>query len=345
MATNSVASNHNNVTRILITGGCGFIGHHVAEHFFRKTNWEIIIIDKLNYASHGFSRFRDNELLFSPRVTILTWDLVTPISNGLMREIGDVDYVVHMAAETHIDKSIEDPVPFVRNNIDSTLHILEFARSQFSTLKKFFYFSTDEVYGSAPDGVSYKELDRHNPTNPYSASKSASENISLAYQNTYKVPIIVVNIMNAFGERQHTEKFIPKLIKMIRDDQEVKIHAYPDLVRPGSRFYIHARNIADGIMFLINNGVVGENYNISGEREVDNLELAQLVAKFQCKDLRYKLVDFHTARPGHDSRYSLDDTKIRTMGWNPPLGFEQSLQKVVEWSLLHPKWLDCWDEE
>ncbi len=326
--------------RVLITGGCGFIGHHVVEHLFRKTNWDLIIVDKLNYASFGLDRLRDINVINSPRVKVITWDLIEPFSEGILREIGSVQYIVHMAAETHVDNSISYPVEFINNNVKSTVNMLEYARSIKDTLDIFFYFSTDEVFGSAPDGVSYKEWDTHHPTNPYSASKSASEMLCLGYENTYKIPLMIVNVMNAFGERQHVEKFIPKVIKKILNDETVYIHSYPDKIRAGSRFYIHGRNIAAAVLFLIQHGTLGEKYNVVGEKEVDNLEMAQLIASIIGKPLKYEMVDFHSTRPGHDHRYALDGTKLFDMGWKLPLTFEESLRKTVEWTLQNKKWLE-----
>lgn len=325
--------------RILITGGCGFIGHHFVEHIHRKTNWNIVVLDKLTYASMGLERLRENELIHSSRIHIFTVDLCLPISQGLRKELGEFDYIVHMAAETHVDNSISDPVPFIQNNINSTLTILEFARTQ-SHLEKLFYFSTDEVYGPALNEKLFKENERHNPTNPYSASKSAAEQICFAYENTFKIPLISVNVMNAFGERQHVEKFIPKVIKNILLGKTTLIHAYPDKITSGSRFYIHARNISDAVMFLIEKGVIGETYNISGEKEISNLDLALKIAAIMKKNLQYDLVDFHSDRPGHDLRYGLDGTKLKQLGWMPPHSFDQSLENVVKWTIQNPKWLE-----
>ena len=326
--------------RVIITGGCGFIGHHVVEHFMRKTDWNLVIIDKLNYASFGFERLKDMDIINSSRVQILTWDLAVPFTQGMIHEIGKIDYIVHMAAETHVDNSIDHPVEFIDNNIKSTVNMLEFARLQKDHLKIFFYFSTDEVFGSAPDGHAYKEWDSHHPTNPYSASKSASEMLCLGYENTYKIPLMIVNVMNAFGERQHVEKFIPKVIKAVLNDEKVYIHSYPDKQRAGSRFYIHARNIAAAVLFMIQNGELGEKYNVVGEREVDNLEMAQMIADIIGKPLNYEMVDFHSSRPGHDHRYALDGEKLHSMGWRLPVSFEESLRNTVLWTLNNPKWLE-----
>lgn len=324
---------------ILITGGCGFIPSHFVEHVHRKTDWNIKIIDKLTYASNGLERLRDSGTLDSHRVKIFTFDLCNEFSEGLKKELGDINYIVHMAAETHVDNSISHPVEFIHNNVMSTVQLLEYART-LDKLEKFFYFSTDEVYGSAPGDIAYKETDRHNPTNPYSASKSSAEQICVAYENTYKIPLIMVNVMNAFGERQHVEKFIPKCIKYILEDRTILIHSDPTCKIPGSRFYIHARNIADAVMFLVKNGEIGELYHITGEREVDNLEMAKIIANVLGKELKYELVNFHGDRPGHDMRYSLDGSKLHNLGWNCPVNFEDSLRKTIEWTVQNPKWLE-----
>jgi dTDP-glucose 4,6-dehydratase len=325
---------------IVITGGCGFIGHHFTEFIHKNTDWNIIILDKLTYASAGLDRFRSNLLIDSSRVKIFTVDLCNELTIGLKKEIGvNINYIVHMAAETHVDNSIKEPLYVINNNIKSTINLLEWART-LNNLEVFFYFSTDEVFGPALGDTLFKEWDRHKPTNPYSASKSAAENICIAYENTYKLPLMVVNVMNAFGERQHVEKFIPLCIKKILNDELVCIHSYPDKLTSGTRFYIHSQNIASAVHFLINNGTIGEKYNISGEKEVSNLELAQLIAKIMNKELKYELIDFHSSRPGHDLRYGLDGNKLYNLGWKPKFNFEESLEKCVKWTLNNLVWLE-----
>ena len=327
---------------ILVTGGCGFIGHHFVEHIIINTNWNIIIVDKLNYASMGFKRLKEpifNDCIKSERLKIITWDLTHEISIGLCKEISNVDIIVHMAAETHVDNSIETPVPFIKNNIMSTVNILEYAR-KLKNLELFFYFSTDEVYGPALGDKMFKEDERHNPTNPYSASKSGAEQICIAYHNTYKLPLIRINVMNAFGEKQHIEKFIPKVIKKISNNETVYIHSYPDKQLSGTRFYIHARNIAAGVFFLLDKGIIGESYNLTGEKEISNLDMAQYIAQVMNKELKYEMVDFHSSRPGHDLRYGLDGNKMFEMGWTLPINFEDSLKKTILWTLSHPDWLE-----
>jgi len=335
--------------KIIITGGCGFIGHHVVEHLAKTTDCDLVVIDKLSYASLGYDRLRDTGVL--DRVRVFTADLMQPIPQGIAYELGNnIEFIVHMAAETHVDNSIADPVPFVDNNIKSTISLLEYTRTLMDNgcdLKAFFYFSTDEVFGPALGDTMFDEWDRHKPTNPYSASKSAAENICIAYENTYKIPLMIVNVMNAFGERQHPEKFIPKCIQAVLKGEKVYIHSYPDKKTAGTRFYIHARNIAAAVVFLLKNGSIGEKYNITGESEVSNLELAQFIAKTLRKELKYEMVNHHATRPGHDLRYGLSGKKMAKMGWVPPLGFEDSLRKCIEWSAINSQWLSLkqWADE
>jgi dTDP-glucose 4,6-dehydratase len=324
---------------IMITGGCGFIGHHFVEHILKYTEWYIIIIDKLTYASNGFNRLRNNDSFTNKRIRIFTVDLCNSITTGLMYEFGDINYIIHMAADTHVDNSIKNPIPFIKNNVMSTVNLLEYSRT-LKNLERFFYFSTDEVFGAAIGDVCYKEWDRHKPTNPYSASKSAAENICISYENTYMLPIVIINVMNAFGERQHVEKFIPKCIKYILEGKTIDIHCDKNCNNPGSRFYIHARNIASAVLFLINESKIGDKYNIVGEKEVNNLEMAQFVAKVLNKELKYNLVNFHENRPGHDQRYALDGAKLLSMGWKLPVDFEISLEKTILWTLKNKEWLE-----
>lgn len=324
--------------KVLITGGFGFIGHHLVQHIIKNTEFEIVIIDILNYSCKGFERIKDLGYINHPRIQILTYDLMRKFSVGIKREIGKVDVIIHMAAETHVDNSIQDPKFVIKNNVMSTVNILEYAR-ELESLKMFLYFSTDEVYGPAPNDKLYKEWDRHRPTNPYSASKSASEQICISYENTYKIPIAIVNVMNAFGERQHAEKFIPLVINKILNNETVYIHSDQNGT-PGSRFYIHARNIAAAVLFLIDKAESGEKYNVTGEKEVTNLEMAEFIAKVMGKPLKYELVDFHSSRPGHDLRYGLDGSKLFEMGWRLPISFEDSLEKTIRWTLENTKWLE-----
>ncbi|MHA1305429.1 MAG: dTDP-glucose 4,6-dehydratase [Candidatus Heimdallarchaeaceae archaeon] len=335
------------MNKIVITGGAGFVGSHIVEHFLKETDWDIIVLDKLTYASSGFDRLKDIDCFDNKRVHIFTADLNEPISEGVRKEIGEVDYIVNLASESHVDNSIADPVNFVKNNINLVLNMLEWART-FKTLKKFIQFSTDEVYGTAPEGRDYKEGNRFNPGNPYSASKAAQECLAMAYKNTYGVPVVITNTMNVIGERQHPEKFVPLCIRKILNGETITIHANKDKTKAGTRFYIHARNVAKAIHFIL--GLDEEmdkidaekgKFNIVGEKEISNLELAQMIAKHLGKELKYEMVDFHSSRPGHDLRYSLDGSKLKELGFEFPKTLEESLFKTIDWTIKpeNRKWL------
>lgn len=327
------------MTKILITGGCGFSPSHVVEHFLKETDWEIIVWDRLTYASGGFDRLRDIEVFDPERVKIFALDFTKPISEGVISETGEVDYIVHMGAETHVDNSITNPELFVRTNVLGTLYMLEYAR-KVPGLKKFVYFSTDEVFGPAPGETLYKEWDRYNSGNPYAASKAGAEELTLAFGNTYKLPVMITHTMNLMGERQHPEKFIPLVIRKVLLGETVTVHANKEKTKAGTRFYIHCRNMAKALHYLLLNGELQEKYNIVGEKEVDNLELAQFIAKVVGKELKYEMVDFHSSRPGHDLRYGLDGTRLKEMGFEYPKTFEDSLAKTIEWYLKNKKWLN-----
>jgi dTDP-glucose 4,6-dehydratase len=323
--------------KILLTGGCGFVGHHHIEHFLKTTDWDIITFDKLTYAASGLDRVRDINAFDDKRVNFYALDFTRELSEGVVKECKDVDYILHMGAETHVDNSIDDPKPFVYSNVVGTYNMLEFAR-QCNNLKAFVYFSTDEVFGPA-SGKDYKEWDRYNCTNPYSATKAGGEELCLAYMNTYKLPGFITHCMNIFGERQHPEKYIPKCIRKIEKGETVTIHGTPDKTKSGSRFYIHARNVANAVDFLLKNFEQRDKYNIVGEQEITNLDLAQAIADIMGKELKYEIVDFHSSRPGHDLRYALDGTKMRKMGWETPMTIKESLKSTVEWTIKNRQWL------
>lgn len=325
--------------RILVTGGAGFVAHHMIEHILRNTDWEIVSLDRLD-TSGNLNRLADLPVWQKEkkRVSVVWHDLKAAINGQLSQQIGKVDYVLHLAAASHVDRSIEDPVPFVLDNVLGTVHILEWARRH-DSLDRFIYFSTDEVFGPASSGIFYKEWDRYKSGNPYAATKAGAEELCVAFENTYKMPILVSHCMNVFGERQNPEKFIPSTIRKVLAGELVTIHADSTRTIPGSRFYIHARNVADATLFLLEKGQIGDKYNIVGEREVNNAELAEMIAAVVGRPIRMELVDFHSSRPGHDLRYALDGAKMADMGWKLPVHFEQSLEKTVRWTLDNPRWL------
>lgn len=324
--------------KLLITGGMGFVGSHVIEGVLKETNWDIVILDRLDI-SGNISRVTSMDIWEKEksRIKFVWWDLKAELNSFVKNEIGDVDYVWHLAASSHVDRSIDDPMSFVMDNVVGTTNLLLFAK-ELKNLKQFIYFSTDEVFGPAPAGVDYKENDRYDSGNPYAASKAGAEELCMAFQNTYKMPIIVTHCMNIFAEKQHPEKYIPMVINKVLKGETVTVHSNEDKTKAGSRFYIHARNVCNALLFLVEKGVSGEKYNLVGEKEVDNLELAQLIANRVGKELKYEMVDFHSSRPGHDLRYSLSGEKMLSLGWELPKTFEESLNKTIDWYLEHPEW-------
>jgi len=329
------------VKRILISGGAGFIGSHLVEHLLKTTEWDITVLDRLTYASSGFDRLRDIKAFDDRRVRIFTADMTHEFGSGLRAELGEPEYIVHMAAETHVDNSITDAWPFIQSNVVGTYRMLEWARG-LKRLEKMIHFSTDECFGPAPDGVRYKEWDRHRPNNPYAATKSASDQLCVAWQNTYKVPVFVTSTMNVYAERQHPQKWVPLIVKRVLSGEKIFVHANPDLSRSGSRFYIHARNVASAVTFLLERGEPGERYNIVGEREVSNEEMVTRIALILGKPATYELINFHASRPGHDLRYALSGERLEKMGWRPPKSFEESLEHTVRWIAdpANRRWLD-----
>lgn len=335
---------------ILVTGGAGFIAHHVIDKILAETDWRIVTLDRLDF-SGNLNRL--NEVVMSypertrRRVRVVHHDLKAAINPQIASTIGRVDYIAHLAAGSHVDRSIQYPMEFVMDNVVGTVNLLDYARN-LDHLDMFVYFSTDEIFGPAPEGVAYKENDRYNSTNPYSASKAGGEEMVVAYENTYGLPAIITHTMNVFGERQNPEKYIPMCIKRVRDNQKIIVHSNPERTQAGSRHYVHARDVADALLFLYNldinkiprdyGGAKCQKFNIVGGRELNNLELAQFVADVQNKPLNYEMQDFHSSRPGHDMRYALDGSKMASLGWRPQ-AIEQQLTDVIHWTLRNDRWL------
>ena len=340
--------------RILITGGCGFIGHHLVESLLKSTNWEIIILDCLTYAGN-LNRLTDISIWPKEkyRVKFVWHNLRSPISETTGKMIGSINYIWHLAGETHVDKSLEDSIPFVLSNVLGTANLLEYARHWQPNLKRFLYLSTDEVFGPAPLGVNYKEADTCNPSNPYSATKEGAEALCKAFAFSFGLPVMISRVMNCFAERQQPEKFVPKTIRAILKEEVVTIHGLPDQV--SSRKWIHARNICEALIFLMERGEIISKqfqhdpsfgiYHIVGE-ERNVLELANRISKIirgkELKPNEIEFVNFHRTRPGHDRRYSLDGSKLKSLGFEYPLTFEQSFDKTIKWMIKpeNQKWLD-----
>ncbi|MFC1992468.1 dTDP-glucose 4,6-dehydratase [Chloroflexota bacterium] len=327
--------------RILVTGGAGFVGHHIVEHLLKNTNSEIVILDSLNYAA-SLNRLFDIEIWEQEkrRVKVVWHDLKASVPESLHKMIGNLDYIWHLAAESHVDRSLEDSIPFVMSNVLGTANLLEYVKRKQPGLKKYIQFSTDEVYGPATKDVFYQEWDRLKPSNPYAATKGGADLLALAFSRSFKLPVMIARSMNILGERQHPEKFVPKTVGSVLNSETVVIHGVPGNI--SSRCWIHARNVADSLTFLSDKGEMGEIYNIVGE-ERSVLDLANRISGIirgrNLEEGEIEYVDFHRTRPGHDPRYALDGTKLRTMGWKPELALDQSFEKMIRWMIKHPEWL------
>lgn len=325
--------------KILVTGAAGFVGHHAVEHILKNTDWDIVVLDCLSYAA-TLNRITDISVFNENRVKFVWHDLRASISETIHNFIGPLDYVWHFAAESHVDRSLEDAIPFAMSNVVGTTNLLQYLRDYQKNIKKILVFSTDEVFGPAPEGVYFKEDDNHKPSNPYAASKSGEEMMAFSFAHAFKMPIAIVRSMNIIGERQHSEKFIPKIIKSILKQEPVILHGTDE--KFSSRCWIHARNVADAMMFLTDKAEREEFYHIVGEEKTvfDLADITFHTIKGKLMDTKdWEMVDAHSQRPGHDLRYSLSGEKLKKMGWTPPKDLKESIIQTVKWTLKNQEWL------
>ncbi|WP_274029439.1 dTDP-glucose 4,6-dehydratase [Streptomyces sp. MMBL 11-1] len=333
--------------RILLTGAGGFVGSHILRHLLTHTDWDLVC--PVTFRHHGNSDRIASAIEDRPewhqRVQVVMCDLTAPISTTTASRLGPIDYILNVASESHVDRSITDPVPFIRNNVDLILNLLEYARITQPAV--FLQMSTDEVYGPAPADYAHREWDTIAPSNPYSASKAAQEAIAFSYWRTYGVPVVITNTMNIIGEMQSSEKFLPKTMRAVAAREPATVHVSPE-GQPGSRFYLHARNLADAWLWLLNHHTpqmypdhpLPSRFHIVGEREINNVEMVHLVADTMgVPNPELHLVDFHASRPGHDLRYALDGRKLAAAGWKAPVPLEESLTRTIGWTLTNPEWL------
>jgi len=321
--------------KILVTGAAGFLGSHLIEEILINTDWEIIALCRLTFVgdlTRIVNSLHVNQ--HKDRIKLVYHDLRFEIPPHTKEEIGEVDYIAHVAANSHVDRSIQYPKQFFEDNVMGTVNLLEWYRSC-SPKALFINYLTDEVFGPAPENYDFKEDDRWRPSNPYSASKCGQGAAGISYYNTYRLPIITTYTMNLFGERQHPEKLVAKSISNILHNKVIKIHAKLDesgnVEYVGQRHWLHARNAASATLFLFNYGKPGEHYNVVGDVELHNDDLVKKIASLMNKEARIEYVDFSHARPGHDRRYSLDGSRLKDMGWKPPVDFNTSLQRTINW--------------
>lgn len=321
---------------ILVTGAAGFLGSHFVEELLVNTDWNIVCLCRLTYVG-DLERLLESLHVrkHADRIKLVYHDLKFDIPPHIEESIGKVDYIVHIAANSHVDRSITHPKQFFEDNVMGTVNLLEWYRKTNSDAL-FINYLTDEVFGPAPDNYDFKEDDRWRPSNPYSASKAGQGAAGIAYWNTYNLPIISTYTMNLYGARQHKEKLVAKAIDRIHNDEIIPIHAKMDgdkVLYVGQRHWLHARNAANATLFLLKHGKPGAHYNVVGDTERHNDDLVKAIAELMGKEARLQYVDCDKARPGHDKRYSLDGSKLRDMGWQQPIDFQTSLITTIEWML------------
>lgn len=332
---------------ILLTGAGGAIGCHTLAHILENTDWHVIATDSFRGEHKGYFD-RITEVIkpeWKERVTIIQHNLCAPFTNRQINDIGHVDYIINLASRSDVQASVDDPVPFIRDNTELMINMLEYARIVKPAV--FLHFSTDEVYGPAPkDGDGHPEWSTILPSNPYSASKAMQEAMAISYWRTFDVPVVITNTMNNFGQMQAPSKFPAMIQQKLERDEEITVHASGGEI--GTRYYLHSKNAADAVLFILQNTephrhVFGEidrpsRYNIVGDAQISNLDLVHIIAGLMDKKPKIKMVDYHTHNAGHDLHYGLDGTLLQDLGWKPPMSFEESMLQTIKWQQDNPKW-------
>ncbi len=330
---------------ILITGGAGFIGSHLVRLMVNKyPGYRIINLDKLTYAGN-LANLKDIEK--RENYTFIKGDICDFDHVKSIFETMKIDGVIHLAAESHVDRSIKDPFSFAMTNVVGTLSLLQATRTSWDGNyegRDFYHVSTDEVYGSLSDNTTlFTESTRYEPHSPYSASKASSDHFVRAFHDTYGLPIVISNCSNNYGSFQFPEKLIPLFINNIRHSKPLPVYGKGENVRD----WLFVEDHAAAIDLLFHKGKVGDTYNIGGFNEWKNIDLIKLLIRIVDRQLGRKegtgdsLITYVTDRAGHDLRYAIDSTKLhRELGWEPSLQFEEGLEKTVQWYLSNQEWLD-----
>ncbi|MFJ1411133.1 dTDP-glucose 4,6-dehydratase [Capnocytophaga canimorsus] len=330
---------------ILITGGAGFIGSHVVRLFVNKyPDYRIINLDLLTYAGN-LENLKDVEK--SPNYEFVKADICDFQAMKQLIESKNISGIIHLAAESHVDRSIKDPFTFAKTNVMGTLSLLQAAREVWNGNwdgKLFYHVSTDEVYGALQmDNTLFTENTKYDPHSPYSASKASSDHFVRAYQDTYGLPTLISNCSNNYGSYQFPEKLIPLFINNIRNNKPLPVYGRGENVRD----WLYVEDHARAIDVIFHKGKIGDTYNIGGFNEWKNIDLIRVIIKEVDKQLgrpegsSEKLITFVTDRAGHDLRYAIDATKIKKeLGWEPSLQFEEGIQRTVAWYLQNQEWLD-----
>lgn len=328
---------------ILITGGAGFIGSHVVRLFVKKyPNYHITNLDSLTYAGN-LENLKD--VSYYENYTFIKGDITDENFIDELFQNNNFDSVIHLAAESHVDRSISDPLSFVKTNIMGTAVLLNACKKYWNdfTNKLFYHVSTDEVYGSLGSDGFFVEETPYDPRSPYSASKASSDHLVRSYHHTYNLPIIISNCSNNYGSHQFPEKLIPLIINNIIQKKPLPIYGTGDNVRDWLWVEDHARAIDT----IFHTGKIGESYNVGGFNEWKNLDIVLQICKIMDKKLNMyegessKLITYVTDRPGHDKRYAIDATKLKEeLGWVPSIEFENGLEKTIDWYLNNVDWVN-----
>ena len=300
---------------ILVTGGAGFIGSNLLHHLVKSCDEEVICIDKLTYAADWHN--------IPDTVKFYTTDIADEHNCDYIFKKHKPTVVFHLAAESHVDNSIENCSPFIHTNIIGTVNLLNLSLKY--EVQKFIHISTDEIYGSIEEGY-FTENSNYAPRNPYSASKAASDHFVMAYHNTYGLPAIITNCSNNYGHRQYVEKMIPKAIKNLQQRQRIPVYGDGRQVRD----WLYVQDHCEALCEVWLKGRVGQKYNIGGECEVRNIDLVRMI--LDRMNMKEDMIEYVKDRPGHDFRYSTDITKIRhELKWSPRFTLEEGLEKTIEW--------------
>ena len=326
---------------VLITGGAGFIGSHVVKGFLKDSRYHVFNLDKLTYAGNlnNLAGFEKNA-----NYTFIHGDIIDASFIQNLFEKQSFKHVIHLAAESHVDRSIEDPFVFAKTNILGTLNLLHSFKATHQKGGIFYHISTDEVYGTLGKTGLFTESTPYQPNSPYAASKASSDHFVRAYAETYKLPVIISNCSNNYGPNQFPEKFIPVCIQAIKNNKTIPIYGDGNYTRD----WLYVEDHARAIKTILEEGKPGETYNIGGLNEWKNIDLVKLLIRETDKALgrpegaSLPLITFVKDRPGHDKRYAIDNAKImRELQWKPEHTFEQGIVKTIQWYLSNQQWPDA----